>query len=353
MAWLEKNIGNKNGISTGGVGYVVIPENVEDIGAYINNCYRTNQVTISGDGYGVMSQVKVTDQVMPHINFPDDKMSVKGSLVVWVRESFYNRPIVVGILSNNDTPNLQIGGQKSQRQDYQGVSIEFLQDAINAIAQVYACGSRVRPAKIIIKSAGSDEDSIELTATGNIKAGSKTFNLEVTDSFVITIDNGEKEVFNIKADEDRISLKDYNNNEIVVTEIDDDEQELKKSIEIRDMFGREYLFDSEKAEIKDQFGHSLVLDNEKAYYKDEHGNEATFNEENTQFKCNKFNVGSGKEHMVLGDTLKDLLSQILDAIKNITVTTPHGISSKPINSGQFSEIQSKLDTILSKLSNTD
>ena len=331
-SWIEKNTGNKNGVATGGVGYVVIPNNVTDVGAYVNDCYRTHQITIAGDGYGVISHVKVADDVMPKIEFPNNDKG-KGSLVVWVRESFYNRPIVVGILSDNNTPDIQGGGRMSQRQSNQGVSVEFLQDAIG---QIYACGNASKPARVVIKSAGSENDDVDISATRRIKAASKEFVVESTESFTVTINNGEQEIITIEGDEEKLHFKDYNGNEINITQIDDEKRELKKQIDIKDAFGREYLFDEDKA-----------------HYKDTKGNEATFNEDNIQFKCNKFNLGTGAEPMVLGNTLKDLLTQILDAINDITVPTPHGPSGKPINSSQFSSIKGKLHTMLSELSNTD
>ena len=57
--------------------------------------------------------------------------------------------------------------------------------------------------------------------------------------------------------------------------------------------------------------------------------------------------------MVLGNTLVDLLAQLIDAILNLTVLTPHGPSGTPVNAAAFSNIKSKLETALSKLSNTD
>lgn len=367
--WLERNPGNKNGVATGGVGYIVIPANVKEIGAYVQQCYRSNEVTISGDGYAIMSNVKVAKDIMHSLQFPNNDEG-KGSLVVWVRESFYNRPIVVGILSDNNTPTIQTEGQFFQRQENQGVAVEFLQDAVNAIGQIYACGNSSKPAKVIIKAGGSEYDEVEIKATKQIKSIAKNFIVESTDSFKVTINNGEKELVTIEGDEEKLHFLDYNGNELTINQIEDEEKELKKSIELKDTFGRSYLFDEEKAvlqdqfkhvvtldeekaELKDKFGHVITFDEEKAHYKDEKGNEATFNEDNIQFKCNKFNVGEGNEPMVLGDTLKGLLEDLISAIKTITVATPHGPSGTPINSAQFSAINSRLKTMLSKLSNTD
>ena len=57
--------------------------------------------------------------------------------------------------------------------------------------------------------------------------------------------------------------------------------------------------------------------------------------------------------MVLGNTLISLLSQLIDAILNMTVLTHVGPSGTPVNAAVFSEIKGKLEEALSKLSNTD
>jgi hypothetical protein len=55
-----------------------------------------------------------------------------------------------------------------------------------------------------------------------------------------------------------------------------------------------------------------------------------------------------KEKIVLGDTLKDVLGEILDAIGQITVLTGMGPSSPPQNAAKFASIKTKLSKILSK-----
>ena len=77
------------------------------------------------------------------------------------------------------------------------------------------------------------------------------------------------------------------------------------------------------------------------------------NEDNVKVSTKKFNVGDGGEQMVLGNTLVSLLEQLISAINSLTVLTPHGPSGTPVNAAQFSQIKSKLKTMLSDLSNTD
>lgn len=350
MGWIEKNVGNKNGVGTGGVGFVVVPTNISDLGLYIQQCYRSNEVTLSGDGYGVMSHVKVADGVMDRIKFPNNDKG-KGSLVVWVRESFYNRPIVVGVISDSNTPSEQSIGQSSQRQEYQGITAEVLTDALNALLQMYACGNNIKPARIIIKAAGSDKDDVEIQASNKVKTISKSLSLDVTDEFDISVNDAEKEIIKIEGDVDKLHFKDYNENELTISNLEDDEHE--KYIELKDTFGRSYLFDKDKTEIKDQFGNTFVFDKDKTELKDQFGNKLLFDGNGTQIECTKFRVGDGLQPMVLGEALVTVLTNLCSQIQQLTVMTPHGESSPPKNADKFAEIQSNLTTILSLVSSTD
>lgn len=55
-----------------------------------------------------------------------------------------------------------------------------------------------------------------------------------------------------------------------------------------------------------------------------------------------------EEAAALGDTLKGLLEELIDAIVQLTVNTVGGPSTPPLNSAQFQSIKQKLDTFLSK-----
>lgn len=359
MSWFEKNTGNKNGIGTGGIGYVIMPSKKMGISEYMQQCYRSNEITIGGDGYGTMSHVKVANGLMQHIEFPNDDDG-RGSLVVWVRESFYNRPIIVGILSDNDTANIVYSGQGKNVQEYGGISIGTFTDALNGILSFLAVGNETKPVKVIIKASGSEDDDVEISSTNKISNISKSFSVESTENFKVEINNGEKQIIAIEGDVDKFCFKDFRGNEIMVnnyesSEDEDNEsnEEIKRYIQVKDTFGRNYLFNEEKAEITDQFEHKIIFNADEAHYTDKFNNEAVFDENNIQFKCKKFNVGDGGEHMVLGDTLKDLLEQLIGAINSITVPTPYGPSGTPLNSAQFNSIKSQLSKILSQLSNTD
>lgn len=83
---------------------------------------------------------------------------------------------------------------------------------------------------------------------------------------------------------------------------------------------------------------------------DQSGNVFVVNKANS-----KVNIGDGAENAnepaALGESLKGLLEEILDAINAMTVPTPAGPSGTPTNAVQFSAIKARLTTMLSQTVN--
>lgn len=72
------------------------------------------------------------------------------------------------------------------------------------------------------------------------------------------------------------------------------------------------------------------------------------NETTTVKSSDKISLGNDNyEKAVLGETLKDLLSDMLDKIMALTVSTAMGPSGPPINVTDFATIKAKVDQILS------
>jgi hypothetical protein len=57
--------------------------------------------------------------------------------------------------------------------------------------------------------------------------------------------------------------------------------------------------------------------------------------------------GAGEEKLAKGETLVDLLSELIDAINQMTHPTPAGPSGPPVNAATFANIKTRLKTILS------
>ena len=291
---LEKNRGNNNCIPISGVGYIVIPRGV-NTAEYVQRCYRNHSVSISG-GYDstYMHGVKITEEALNKIKFPDNDDGL-GSPVVWLRDSFTNRAIVIGTLKTAGESNMVQGSQQRLVQETAQSVVEMFLDALNCTINISAQGNENIPAVINLKaSSGTDAgDVVNIISKDRINADGRHMKVNLTEDFELTINNGEEDIIHIVGNEEELHITDH--------------------------------------------------------FK----NEAIFNEENVQILTTKFNIGTGKEQMVLGNTLISLLSQLIDAILNMTVLTHVGPSGTPVNAAAFSEIKGKLEEALSKLSNTD
>lgn len=291
---LEKNRGNNNCIPISGIGYIVIPRDV-NTAEYVQRCYRNHSVSISG-GYDstYMHGVKITEEALNKIKFPDNDDGL-GSAVVWLRDSFTNRAVVIGTLKTAGESDMIQGSQQRIVQETAQSVVDMFLDALNCTINISAKGNENIPAVINLKaSSGTDEgDVVNITSKDHIITDSRHIKVNLTEDFDLTINNGEEDIIHIVGNEEELHITDH--------------------------------------------------------FK----NEAIFNEENVQILTTKFNVGTGKEQMVLGNTLVNLLSQLIDAILNMTVLTHVGPSGTPVNAAAFSEIKGKLEEALSKLSNTD
>lgn len=291
----EINRGGNNAIGQSGIGFIVVPDD-NTRQQYIDDCYRTSTVTINGGfGYGYISAVKILPGVLQKIHFPL-KSTERGTPVLWLRENFSNRPIVIGIISEEGYTNLLKENQNRFVQEIDGKTVEIFQDANSATLNINVVGKSDTPANINIKVASGSEDSVvNIDSDGKVNVSANDFTATARNTF-------------------NIFLKDGKNDELI----------------------------------------SLIGDSEKMEFKDKFGNVITSNKENVNITvAGKFNVNSGKEPMVLGQTLVDLLNEILDAIKQITVITPVGTSSVPVNIASFASAQQKLKNILSTISNLD
>ena len=292
---LDINRGNNNCIPISGIGYVVVPKD-SSVAEYVQRCYRNHSISISG-GYDstYMHNVKVAEVVLNNIKFPDTYDTL-GSPVVWIRDSFTNRAVVIGVLrAAGNSDNTQTCQQRLFQETANQI-VEIFLDALNCRVNISAVGDENVPGEVVIKAASNTEsgDIVKLISRDKITGECKTFEIEVSKNFEITLNNGDDiDLIKISGDENEFTVADHWNNK------------------------------------------------------------AIFNEQNVQILTNKFNVGEGNEQMVLGNTLVKLLGELIDAILNMTVLTHVGASGTPINAATFSDIKSKLETVLSKLSNTD
>ena len=290
---IELNRGARTCLGESGIGYVVIPDN-DTRDEYINNCYYSCTVTIDGGyGYSYIENVPIPLELLQQIKFPLKEDEV-GSRVFWVRENTFNRPVIVGILNNLYEPNGMMAGQNRYVQEINGNVVEVFMDANTAEMNIKVTGSKNNPSKINVISNTNEDSEINVTSSGKVKISAKNL---IVEAF-------KDAVFALKKNDSKELLK-----------IESNDTQLK---------------------ITDQFD-----------------NEVTLKDGEIDVVSNKINHNGGNEPMVLGNTLKESLSNLIDAILSMTMVTPTGASSTPMNAAQFIQIKSQLNNILSQKSNLE
>lgn len=291
---LEINRGAKTTIGQSGVGFIVIPDDNNREG-YINDCYRTMSVTMNGGyGYGYISNVKILGDVLQQIKFPL-KSTDRGTPVFWIRENFSNRPIIIGVIPEGNYTNLLTEGQGRYVQQVGERVVEIFEDATNGVLNISVVSDAEHPANVRIKaSSGTPESVLTVESDGMVRVSGNRVESSAREDFKVVLKNSvDDEVINIEGNKEGINVIAQD----LTVNVDCGEINLKTS--------------------------------------------------------NKLNLDSGKEPMVLGETLKGILEDILKAIQAMTFTTAVGPSSIPVNVADFASIQAKLKNILSQKSNLE
>lgn len=318
-AEFEINRGAKTTIGQSGVGFIVVPDDDkrED---YINDCYRTMSVTINGGfGYGYISNVKILASALQQIKFPL-KSTERGTAVFWVRENFTNRPIIVGVIPEGNYTNLLTEGQGRMAQEVGERVVEVFEDATNGVLNISVVGDASHPANIRIKaSSGTTDSVVEVESDGVVRVSATEVESTARQKFTTALKNAV--------------------NEELVSVVGDVE-----GVEYNDQFKTRVRLSGEGVEVATEVDVSVEASDSAVTVSGKEVNIKT---------DDKLNLDSGKEPMVLGDTLKGILEDILKALQTMTVMTPVGPSSVAVNVADFVAIQSRLQTILSKKSNLD
>lgn len=291
---LEINRGAKTTIGQSGVGFIVIPDDNNREG-YINDCYRTMSVTMNGGyGYGYISNVKILGDVLQQIKFPL-KSTDRGTPVFWIRENFSNRPIIIGVIPEGNYTNLLTEGQGRYVQQVGERVVEIFEDATNGVLNISVVSDAEHPANVRIKaSSGTPESVLTVESDGMVRVSGNRVESSAREDFKVVLKNSvDDEVINIEGNKEGINVTAQD----LTVNVDCGEINLKTS--------------------------------------------------------DKLNLDSGKEPMVLGETLKEILEDILKAIQAMTFTTAVGPSSIPVNVADFASIQAKLKNILSQKSNLE
>lgn len=279
-----------------GVGYVVIPRDTNRQ-EYIENCYRTQTVTIQGGyGYSEFGQVYVSQSAMQEIEFPSgiEGADRYGSAVVWVRDDATRAPIIVATIRRQDayyalgegTKRIAVGMEN-------GSSVEIFMN---------------RDGSLSISVVGSNESAAQ--ATIRVSSPNADSQLAVECDNEIAISAGKK---------------------ISIT--------TPGTVEAR--FVNDQM--EEKTVIRFEPGKGLE-------YKDEFDNQITAQDSKINIVSKEISHNDGSQPMVLGDKLSDFISDFLDAVMKLTVVTPAGTSTIPVNVADFAALKMRFDEFKSKKS---
>lgn len=287
-----------SGNAPAGIGYIVIPDDESvDRDKYVEDCYRSHTVTMyGGQHYGFFFDVSIDSQVLKHIQFPKEKNTL-GTPVVWVNIKPWNKPVIISLLKSSDDYYLNDEGELNMTREWEGNHVDI--------------------------STKAKKGTFEVNISTN--AG-------VKGAFRVNIVNPDK----------TCEFPVYVKGKVKIHATEETKIVSDKKIQL-------HVVDEDS---KDRV--VITYEREKGFtYIDEFENEINIKDGQLQIKSEKINHGDGAEPMVLGDTLKSVIGELIDAISAITVPTAFGPSGTPINSAQFSSIKGKLDTILSKISNLD
>lgn len=351
---IEVNRGATPAIPQTGIGYIVVPTDDNEREQYINDCYRTNTVTIQG-GYGCsyISNVKILNSVLQEIKFPSSS-SEKGSMIFWVRENFSNRPIVIGVVPDEYYTNLiNVNQRRIVKQTEDGLTVEILQDAGECLINVVAFGNNEYPSKITLKSTSGNKDSIiRLETDGSVIVSANKIEATAREAVDLKIlDSQNEELTTFTADGDTAEYNDHNNNKITIDE-DGLKIESENNVSV-DIDGDLTAECDGNANVKTKGDITVEADNSNIDVK---ANKVSVSGKNVEISTDiGFKLDNGNEPMVLGNTLKGILNDLCIALTSITVTCPPtgGPSSVPINAAQFTAIAARLQTILSNKSKLD
>ena len=78
-------------------------------------------------------------------------------------------------------------------------------------------------------------------------------------------------------------------------------------------------------------------------YKDEFENEITAEDGKVNVTSKEISHNDGSQPMVLGDKLSSFIGDFIDAVMKLTVVTPAGTSTVPVNVADFAALKTRFD----------
>lgn len=186
-------------------GYVAIPEGI-DRDAFIETCLRRNRVTIVTEYGAVINECYVLKNVLQTIDFPED-IGLKGSCVCYVCGDFSNKPIVIGVIDENDQSDLLNENMFYLRKKMNGTDILMQGDPNNGSLIINVTSQD--PSDITIAVKGNEENELNIESSGfvNVKAdkGVNVKSFETITGAIIDVEKPD-DIHNITWDKEKLSF---------------------------------------------------------------------------------------------------------------------------------------------------
>lgn len=319
-----------NGVNTGlgeaGIGYLIYPKEWVDRQEYIDHCFRTHTISIHGGvGYGRLNNVPVDQLVMMGLNFPEEP-DEPGTPVVWVKDTVLQLPVVIGSLKREDDYYIIETNQYRVQRGSGDKSIEIVLDAETTSLNIFVGGNSEDPANLDIKLTSGGGSTFTVDCDGEISVHAK-------DKVTVSSNN-----------EIELCVKEGGEVDGVIS------YKLKEGLSYSGKKSLTLSINNEGG--KPVMGMSYSA-GQGLKYEDEFGNTISYKDGSCTIVSEKIIHNDGGKSMVLGEELKDILGELIDAITKLTVPTAMGQSGIPINASQFSSIKGKLSKILSEKSKLD
>lgn len=281
-----------------GYGYVILSRDYNRAD-YIERSFRNNILNIITDRNEIIKDCYVGENVWNYIKFPKS-IRTKGSCVVWLCAPNSNRVTIIATITKRDELQ-QLNTENSfkllRESELGTISIEG--DVNKGILNFVVNSDIENGAKVTWRILNSLVQGLfDIYIQGSLK-------IEVDDTLKIKIKN-----------------------ELDITFIDDFNPDTSTNINYT--LSKGYV-------MVDEFGNQVALDANGYHIKVPAGEKLIFE------------GSTPTQNSVLGITLMNLLKELISKIEAITVMTPSGVSSTPLNVLDFTLISAKLKTILSQI----
>lgn len=171
-------------------GYIAIPEGVERE-AFVETCFRRNRVTIITDYGSVINECYILKNVLQEIDFPKE-IGSKGSCVCYVCGEFSNKPIVIGVIDENDQTSLLQENMFNIHKKMNGTDILIQGDPNNNSLTISVVSKEASQLSVMVN--GNEENALNIESSGSVNVTSgKSVNVKSFETITGTIFDVEKQ----------------------------------------------------------------------------------------------------------------------------------------------------------------